>query len=100
MRYTITDGCIESVWVDVNDPTLTLNGRVFGTNDGIDSDYSRWLVFVNDEVVSNEAMTLGSFSHQWPIGAYLQPGSRVLPSQFEHGLRGTPTERRVIRLSR
>lgn len=75
LRYTITDGCLESVWVDVNDPTLTLNGRVFGTNDGIDSDYSRWLVFVNDEVVSNEAMTLGSFSHQWPIGAYLEPGS-------------------------
>ena len=75
LRYTVVDSCLESVWVDVNDPTLTLNGRVFGTNDGIDPDYSRWLVFVNDELVSNEAMTLGTFSHQWPIGSHLLPGT-------------------------
>ena len=74
-RLTIQDGCVSQVWVDVNDPSLRLDGRVFGTNNGIDSEYSRWLVFVNDEVVSNEPMTLGSFTHEWPIGAYLSPGS-------------------------
>ena len=67
-----------SVWVDVNDPSLSVNGRVFGTNDGIDADYSRWLVFVNDELVSNEPMELGTFSHQWPIGAFMEPGSTTL----------------------
>ena len=74
-RLTIQDGCVSQVWVDVNDPSLRLDGRVFGTNNGIDSEYSRWLVFVNDEVVSNEPMTLGAFTHEWPIGAYLSPGS-------------------------
>lgn len=75
LRASVTDACLGSVWVDVNDPSLSLTGRVFGSNDGIDPAYSRWLVFVNDEVVSNEAMTVGTFTHEWPIGAYLQPGS-------------------------
>ncbi len=74
-RLTVTDACVSSAWVDVNDPTLSLSGRVFGTNDGIDPEYSRWLVFVNDQLVSNEAMNLGSFTHQWPIGEFLEPGT-------------------------
>lgn len=78
LRFSVTDACLASVWVDVNDPSLSLNGRVFGTNDGIDADYSRWLVFVNDELVSNEPMELGAFSHQWPIGSYMEPGSTTL----------------------
>ena len=78
LRFSVTDACLSSVWVDVNDPSLSVVGRVFGSNDGIDADYSRWLVFVNDELVSNEPMTLGTFTHEWPIGGYLQPGSTSL----------------------
>ncbi len=78
VRLIMTDVCIDSVWVDVNDPSLGLSGRIFGTNDGIDADYSRWLIFVNDELVSNEPMSVGTFSHQWSIGAYLQPGATSL----------------------
>ena len=78
LRITAIDACVDHVWIDVNDPSLSLSGRVFGTNDGIDSNYSRWLVFVNDEVVSNEALSLGSFSHEWPIGAYMRPGTTSL----------------------
>ncbi|MDC0625765.1 hypothetical protein OAO46_00415 [Candidatus Poseidonia alphae] len=75
IRVTAIDSCIESIWADVNDPSLTVSGRVFGTNDGIDPAYSRWLVFVNDELVSNEPMSLGSFTHSWPIGQYMVPGT-------------------------
>ena len=75
LKFIVTDTCMSSAWVDVNDPSLQLSGRVFGTNDGIDDEYSRWLVFVDDQVVSNEPMSLGTFSHDWPIGAYMQPGS-------------------------
>jgi len=75
IRLTAIESCIESLWVDVNDPSLSLSGRVFGTNDGIDSNYSRWLVFVNDELVSNEPMELGTFSHSWPIGQFLVPNA-------------------------
>ena len=78
LRFSVTDACLSSVWVDVNDPSLSVSGRVFGTNDGIDADYSRWLVFVNEELVSNEPMALGTFSHEWPIGAHMQPGSDSL----------------------
>lgn len=77
-RVSITDACMDKIWVGVNDPSLSLSGRVFGTNHGIDPAYSRWLVFINDEVVSNEAMTLGGFTHEWPIGAYLQPQSETV----------------------
>lgn len=75
LRVTVEGGCLASVWVDVNDPSLTLTGRVFGTSDGIDSEYSRWLVFIDDVLVSNEPMAIGSFAHEWPVGAYMQPGS-------------------------
>ncbi|MDG1538963.1 MAG: CARDB domain-containing protein [Candidatus Poseidonia sp.] len=75
IKVTAIDSCIESVWADVNDPSLTVSGRVFGTNDGIDPTYSRWLVFVNDELVSNEPMTLGTFAHSWPIGQFMVPGA-------------------------
>ena len=75
LRVTVEGGCLASVWVDVNDPSLTLTGRVFGTNDGIDPEYSRWLVFIDDVLVSNEPMAIGSFAHEWPVGAYMQPGS-------------------------
>jgi hypothetical protein len=78
VRVTVLDACVDRVWVDVNDPSLSLSGRIFGTNNGIDSNYSRWLIFVNDELVSNEAMNLGTFVHEWPIGAYLTPGSETL----------------------
>ena len=78
VRITLSEGCLSQVWVDVNDPSLRLDGRVFGTNDGIDGEYSRWLVFVNDELVSNEPMTLGTFTHEWPVGAHLRPGASSL----------------------
>lgn len=78
LRVTVLDACVERVWVDVNDPSLRLSGRIFGNNDGIDANYSRWLLFVNGEVVSNEAMEVGSFVHEWPIGAYLNSESDSL----------------------
>ena len=75
IKVTAIDSCVESVWTDVNDPSLTISGRVYGTNDGIDPTYSRWLIFVNDELVSNEPMSLGTFAHSWPIGQFMVPGS-------------------------
>lgn len=77
-RVSVTDACLEKVWVDVNDPSLSLSGRVFGSNHGIDPEYSRWLVFVNDNLVSNEAMAVGAFTHEWPIGAFLQSQSEAV----------------------
>lgn len=78
LRLTVIDACVDNLWVDINDPSLSMSGRVFGTNDGIDPAYSRWLLFVNDELVSNEPMTSGSFSHEWPVGGFMTPGDTSL----------------------
>lgn len=78
LRLAVTDACVDQVWIDVNDPTLSLSGRVFGSENGLDGNYSRWLMFVNDEVVANEGLVLGNFAHQWPIGAYMEPGADSL----------------------
>ena len=78
LRLTVIDACVDNLWVDINDPSLSMSGRVFGTNDGIDPAYSRWLLFVNDELVSNEPMTSGSFSHEWPVGGFRTPGDTSL----------------------
>ena len=72
VRVTTTEACISEITVDVNDPTLTLNGRIFGDLDGLDSNYSRWLLFVNDELVTNQPVELSSsLSLSFPVGAHI-----------------------------
>ena len=78
LRVTVTDACLDEARVDINDPTMSITGRVFGNNEGLNASLSRWLVFVNDEVVSNQPMALGSFAHSWPVGQYLQAGETEL----------------------
>ena len=40
-----------SVWVDVNDPSLTLTGRIIGDADGLDLNYSSFIVAIEDNAV-------------------------------------------------
>lgn len=72
IRASATDACINEITVDVNDPTLSISGRIFGDLDGLDSDYSRWLLFVNDELVTNQPVSLApSMSLAFSIGAHI-----------------------------
>ena len=72
LRVSTIEACIKEVTVDINDPTLILSGRIFGDLDGLDSNYSRWLLFVNDELVTNQPVQLNpSLSLSFPIGAYI-----------------------------
>ena len=69
VRLSTIDACISEVTVDVNDPTLMLNGRIFGDLDGLDATYSRWLLFVNDELVTNQPVELNpAIDLSFPIG--------------------------------
>ena len=69
LRLALQDGCIEDVALDVNDPTLTLIGRVHGDADGLLPSQSRWAAYVNGVVVANEAITtLGTFRLDLPVG--------------------------------
>ncbi|RJU91331.1 MAG: hypothetical protein DWC07_01615, partial [Candidatus Poseidoniales archaeon] len=83
LRVTVTDACLNEARVDINDPTMSVTGRVFGNNEGLNASLSRWLVFVNDEVVSNQPMALGSFAHSWPVGQYLQAGETELDVEIK-----------------
>ena len=83
LRVTVTDACLGEVNVDVNDPTMSISGRVFGNNLGLNASLSRWLVYVNDEAVSNQPMTLGSFTHAWPVGQYLEAGTNEIDVEIK-----------------
>ena len=75
LRISTIDACISTFTVDVNDPTLSLQGRIFGDVDGLDSVYSRWLLFVNDELVTNQPVVLSpSLALSFPIGKHMSAG--------------------------
>jgi hypothetical protein len=69
LRMTISEGCVNGLSLDINDPTLTLRGRVFGEVAGFLAAQTRWAAYVNGVVVANEpATTLGSFHLEIPVG--------------------------------
>ena len=84
VRVSTIDACISELTVDVNDPTLMLNGRIFGDLDGLDATYSRWLLFVNDELVTNQPVELNpSISLSFPIGAHLHDTNAPLKIELK-----------------
>ena len=84
LRITTIDACISTFTVDVNDPTLSLQGRIFGDVVGLDSVYSRWLLFVNDELVTNQPVALSpSLSLSFPIGKHLAAGDTSLKVELK-----------------
>ena len=71
-KLQIDDNCISRMWVDINDPTITISGSITGSIDGIDPTYSRWLVLVNGMVALNEPVAqLGIFNVAAPIGEFI-----------------------------
>ena len=69
LRVSMNEGCMTRLTVDVNDPTLTLNGRIHGDVEGLLESSSRWAAYVNGVVVANEPVTtLGSFQFDLPVG--------------------------------
>lgn len=79
----VSESCVSKVWIDINDPTLQLTGKIFGDIDGIDPTYSRWLVFVDGEVVRNEPVDIGVFSISIPLGAYLPHDNSAFEVQIK-----------------
>lgn len=74
LRVTTSVECIQRVWVDVNDPSLSLTGRMIGNADGLDQNYSRFIVAIEDRAIISETIS-GSqtLSYSIPIGKYLNP---------------------------
>ena len=85
LRVTTSVECIQRVWVDVNDPSLSLTGRMIGNADGLDQNYSRFIVAIEDRAIISETIS-GSqtLSYSIPIGKYLNPES----ASFELSIAG------------
>ncbi len=76
--------CLSHIKIDYNDPTISIDGRIFGSLDGIVTDYSRWKVFVNDlEATFQPIDQLGDFSLNLSIGQYLVSGFDNLKIKFQ-----------------
>ena len=91
-----SDSCVEKIMLDYNDPTLTINGRVFGSLEGLATDYSRWKVFVNGEEATYQTINqLANFNVNLPIGQYLDYGVQdlkiKLQAWFNWDSAGTPS---------
>ena len=78
VRVLTDTSCITSVRVDINDPTLSVAGRIYGDGSGINGNLSRWTISVDGDTVANLPVSVGEFSHQIPIGAYMTPGQTEL----------------------
>ena len=85
LRVTTSVECIQRVWVDVNDPSLSLSGRMIGNADSLDQNYSRFIVAIEDRAIISETIS-GSqtLSYSIPIGKYLNPES----ASFELSIAG------------
>ena len=78
VRVLTDTSCITSVRVDINDPTLSIAGRIYGDGSGINGNLSRWTISLDGNAVANLPVSVGEFNHQIPIGAYMTPGNTEL----------------------
>lgn len=75
IRMTSTDSCISEINIDYNDPTISLDGRIFGSLDGLSTVNSKWKLYVNNQEVTSQSISqLGNFNLDLPIGQFLQVG--------------------------
>ncbi len=84
IRVTITDSCVDKIRLDYNDPSLSINGRVFGSLDGLATQYSRWKVFVNEQEAAYQLIDeIGNFNLLISIGQYLESGVSELTIKIQ-----------------
>jgi len=73
IRITSTDSCISQIKMDLNDFSLNISGKVFGSLDGLSTSNSRWKAFVNGQEITYQPLAqLGNFNFVIPIGQYIE----------------------------
>ncbi len=68
IRVELQDGCINGARVDINDPHLTVNGRVSGGFSGLSEESSYIRFAIGSYLVHSEEMDSGEFAISIPIG--------------------------------
>ena len=95
LRFTITDTCLTSARIDINDPHIRIQGSISGDSSSMVANATRWTVVVNGETISNNnGTTIGSFDFQLPIGHAMNSSDTELEitikSWYNWGNDGTP----------
>ena len=84
IKVSTSNTCLESISVDYNDPTLSLTGKIFGSIDGLATDYSRWKVFINNQEATFQSIEqLGNFTINLSIGQYMNSGVNDLSVKIQ-----------------
>ena len=84
IRVTISESCLDEIRLDYNDPSLLIDGRVFGSLDGLATQYSRWKVFVNGQEATYQLIDeLINFNLVIPIGQFLDSGVSELTIKIQ-----------------
>jgi len=79
IKVKLSDGCIERVRLDINDPTLHISINVHGDADSIISDGSRVQVSMQNELVHRfNISAVGTYSHSVSIGDILPANGESL----------------------
>ncbi len=72
IKVKLSDGCVERVRLDINDPTLHISINIHGDVDSIIPNGSRVQVSMQNELVHRfDISTLGTYSHSVSIGDIL-----------------------------
>ena len=84
LKVKSTNSCISQIRLDYNDPSLIIDGRVFGSLEGLATDYSRWKVFVNGQEATYQLIDqLTTFTTQLSIGQFLNHGVQDLTVKIQ-----------------
>ena len=84
IKVSTSNTCLESISLDYNDPTLSLTGKIFGSIDGLATDYSRWKVFINNQESTFQSIEqLGNFTINLSIGQYMNSGVNDLSVKIQ-----------------
>ena len=84
IKVSTSNTCLEAISLDYNDPTLSLTGKIFGSIDGLATDYSRWKVFINNQEATFQSIEqLGNFTINLSIGQYMNSGVNDLSVKIQ-----------------
>ncbi len=82
IKITSTDSCVSGITADYNNPSLSIDGRIFGSLEGLSTENSKWKVYVNNQEVTYQSIAqIGNFNLDLPIGQYMMVGDDSIDVQ-------------------
>ncbi|MEE2758993.1 MAG: CARDB domain-containing protein [Candidatus Thermoplasmatota archaeon] len=72
---TLVDGCLQGLTVDINNPTLSIEGQILGEIHSMVPDFSKLRVAMNgEEILAINVSSEGGFNHSVSVGHLLPAG--------------------------